>query len=261
MGALVALASVTWLLVVPAAMAAAQASTTSAPAARAVRWGFLIGLGVDAVILILGLLCGARVTRLFVGFDGRVSTSKTIAAVWTLLVAAVLFGVVYANLLNHPQALDNLSSGSVGQYAVLFGGPLGAAILAKGIVTSQVNDDPRIKTPGSASAIDLIADDHGDVDLGDFQYVLFNGVALFYVVSTLLHAPLNGLPHIPDVLLGLTSVAAVGYVGKKALNPPAPTGGAATPAVSATGAPTAAVTQTDADFTFIGIPPVEDPDV
>ena len=259
--ALLVLAATSWLLVVPAAMAAAHASTTSAPAARAVRWGFLIGLGIDAAVLIVGRLFGARVNRLFVGFDGRVSTSKTIAAIWTLVVAAALFGMVYANLLNHPQALNNLSSGSVGQYAVLFGGPLGAAILAKGIVTSQVNDDPTIKTPGTASAIDLIANDQGDVDLGDFQYVLFNGLALFYVVSTLLHAPLNGLPHIPDVLLGLTGVAAVGYVGKKALPSSTSTGAAATPAVSTTGVPVAAVTQTDADFAFRGIPPVEDPDV
>ncbi len=175
MWALLVLGVVTWLLVVPAAMAAAHAATASSPAARAVRWGCLIGLGVDAVILIVGLLFGARVTRLFVGFDGRVSTSKAIAAVWTLLVAAVLFGLVYANLLNHPEALDKLSSsGVIGQYAVLFGGPLGAAILAKGIVTSQVNNDPMIKTTGTASAIDLIANDQADVDLGDFQYVLFN---------------------------------------------------------------------------------------
>jgi hypothetical protein len=53
-----------------------------------------------------------------------------------------------------------------------------------------------------------------------------------YVIGTLLHDPTKGLPHIPDVLLGLTSVSAVGYVGKKAL---VPTGLATAAAQSAQG--------------------------
>lgn len=212
-----------WLF--PAVAAAGGAGglvASSSAAAHAVRWGCLIGLGVVLLILLIGLLVGARVTTLFVGADNRVSTSKTIAIVWTLLVAAVLFGLIYANLLNHPQALNATeNSGVIGQYAVLFGGPLGAAILAKGIVTNQTTGkDAVAKPPATApSPKDLIANDAGDTDLGDFQYVLFNAVALFYVVSTLLHSPLHGLPHIPDVLLGLTSVSAVGYIGKKVVTP------------------------------------------
>jgi hypothetical protein len=206
------------LAATPSALAA---STASRPAEHAVRWGFLIGVVVGAIILGGAAVIGAHVTMLFVGYDNRLSTSKTIAAVWTMVVFAALIAIVYANLLNHPQALiATESSGTVGQYAVLFGGPLGAAILAKQIVTNQVANPAVSKPPAdSPQAKDLIANDNGDTDLGDFQYVLFNSVALFFVVSTLLHAPLKGLPHIPDVLLGLTSVAAVGYVGKKALTP------------------------------------------
>jgi hypothetical protein len=36
-------------------------------------------------------------------------------------------------------------------------------------------------------------------------------------------SPQLGLPTLPDVLLGLTSVSAVGYVGKKTLTPRVPT--------------------------------------
>jgi hypothetical protein len=187
-------------------------------AAASVRWGCLIGLGVVTGMLLIGQLVGANVLTIFLGQDKRVSTSKTIAAVWTLLLGAVLFGFVWANLFNHPQALSNTGN-IVGQYAVLFGGPLGSAILAKQIVTSQVAKNPSIKPAGTASAKDLIANDVGNTDLGDLQYVLFNTVALFFVISTLMHSPLSGLPRIPDVLLGLTSVAAAGYVGKKALTP------------------------------------------
>jgi hypothetical protein len=182
----------------------------------------LIGVGVDAGVLLFGLLVGAHISRLFVGQDNRISTSKTVAATWTLVVVAALIGIVYANLLDHPQALNATNaSGVVGQYAVLFGGPLGAAILAKQIVNKQTNDNADSKPAGSPSAKDLIANDAGDTDLGDLQYVLFNAVAMFFVISTLLHDPLNGLPRIPDVLLGLTGVAAVGYVGKKAVTPTA----------------------------------------
>ncbi len=204
------------------ASAAASTAPTHAPshaAAHAVRWGFLIGIGVEVVIVVALALSTSVVRMLVIGQDNRLSTSKTIAAIWTFVVAAALFALVYANLLNHPQALNATnSSGVVGQYAVLFGGPLGAAILAKGITVKQVAADPTVKQPAqSASLTDLVSNDSGNADLGDFQYVLFNLVALLYVVGTLLHNPTGGLPNIPDVLLGLTSVSAVGYVGKKAI--------------------------------------------
>jgi hypothetical protein len=207
--------SVVGLVVTSSALAAGNVRP-SRPAEHAVRWGFLIG-----VVVVGAAAIGAHVTKLFVGDDNRLSTSKSIASVWTMVVFAALIAIVYANLLNHPQALmATESSGTIGQYAVLFGGPLGAAILAKQIVTNQVAN-PAVSKPPAASpqAKDMIANDNGNTDLGDFQYVLFNSVALFFVVSTLLHTPLNGLPHIPDVLLGLTSVSAAGYVGKKALTP------------------------------------------
>jgi hypothetical protein len=200
------------------AVAPAESKAGSNAAVVSTRIGLAIGLAVVLGILVLGTIFRAHVSRLFIGQDNRVSTSKTVAAVWTMLVAAALFGFVYANLLNHPQALRNTGN-IVGQYAVLFGGPLGSAILAKQIVTGQVSDNASSKPGGSPSAKDLIANDVGNTDLGDFQYVLFNAVAMFFVVSSMLHTPLNGLPHIPDVLLGLTSVSAVGYVGKKALTP------------------------------------------
>jgi hypothetical protein len=210
-------------LLVPAsaaAMGALAARTSGNAAAVSVRVGIGLGFAATLVILVLGMITGVHVSKLFVGADNRISTSKTVAVVWSMIVAGALVGFVYANLFNHPQALNH-TGGNVGQYAVLFGGPLGAAILAKQIVTTQVVDQKITKTTGKPSAKDLVSNDVGDADLGDFQYVLFNLVAMFFVISTLFHSPLSGLPHIPDTLLGLTSVSAVGYVGKKALTPTA----------------------------------------
>ncbi len=186
---------------------------------EAVRWGFLIGLG---VVLAFGALLMPTVLKVIIGADGRVSTSKTIATVWTFVVAAALLALVYADLLNHGEALKATNaSGVVGQYALLFGGPLGAAILSKLIVSDQVKENAAVKPPAvSARPSDLVANDAGETDLGDLQYVLFNLVALVFVLGTMLiHEPAAGLPHIPDVLLGLTSVSAAGYVGKKMLPP------------------------------------------
>lgn len=187
---------------------------------EAVRWGFLIGLGVETLGILALMAMKVEVLTMLIGKDGRVSTSKTIAVVWTLVVAAALLGVVYADLLSHPGALTATeAAGVMGQYALLFGGPLGAAILAKGIVSGQASKDPTAKPPATSTSVaDLVQNDAEEVDLGDFQYVLFNAVALVYVLGMmLLRNPAGGLPHIPEVLLGLTSVSAAGYVGKKAL--------------------------------------------
>ena len=46
--------------------------------------------------------------------------------------------------------------------------------------------------------------------------MLFNLVAIVFVIGTLMHEPPKGLAQLADVLLGLTSISAVGY-GKRVL--------------------------------------------
>jgi hypothetical protein len=159
---------------------------------------------------------------LVVGEDNRVSTSKTAAVVWTYSLAAALLSFVIARWLGHSRAFHVLQhQGLNAQYAVLIGGPLGAAILAKGIVSSQVASGAAAKPPAAnPAAAQLVQNDAGNADLGDVQYLLFNVVALVFFYGQLLRMPQAGMPTIPDVLLGLTSVSAVGFVGKKALTGP-----------------------------------------
>jgi hypothetical protein len=208
-------------------------------AAEAGRYGLLIAFGVLVVPSVIAwyvsrsnasakgnqaLAGGFR--RLLVGEDNRVSTSKTAAVAWTYLLAGALLSIVIAKWLGHGEGLGKTQhSGLAGQYGVLIGGPLGAAILAKGIVGAQVGNSSTTKTPDltGPSPMNLIANDAGHTDIGDLQYVLFNAVAMIFFLGTLLQSPQDGLPHIPDVLLGLTSVSAAGYVGKKTLSSVAPT--------------------------------------
>jgi hypothetical protein len=211
----------------------------------------LIGAFAIAVVTALFAVVGSSISKLVIGLDNRTSTSKTIVAVWTFVVGSALLALVYAKLINHSEALDATNkSGVIGQYALLFGGPLGAAIIAKGIVVNQLTNKTSVKLPAEkASAADLISNDAGEADLGDFQYVVFNLVALVFVLGTLLHYPVSGLPHIPDVLLGLTSVSAVGYVGKKALTP----GGT----ILATLVPEAGAPATPVTITLAGVTPAD----
>jgi len=170
----------------------------------------------------------------FVGFDNRVSTSKTVAIVWTYSVASTILSLIVARWLGFPEGLKRFENqGLQAEYALLIGGPLGAAILAKGIVSTRVEAGTTAKpAAGSPSAADLVSNDAGETDLGDLQYLLFNIIALVFFWSEFLRAPYEALPTIPEVLLGLTSVAAVGYVANKSLaSAPAITSVSPTPGI------------------------------
>jgi hypothetical protein len=160
---------------------------------------------------------------LLIGQDNRFSTSRTTAVIWTYTVAVAVASFVISKWLGYPGALDRFTKqGLQGQYALLVGGPLGAAILAKGIVSAQLASGDSAKPAAeSASPGQLAQDDAGNADLGDIQYLLFNAVALLFFYGDFMGTPQGGLPSLPDALVGLTSLSAVGYVSKKTLSSPA----------------------------------------
>jgi hypothetical protein len=227
------------------ARAASPAKRASAEATQAGRWSLLIAalalvVALPLLLWLLDLIVNwatalvrwkkpAREIRspvvwgwirgAVVGKDKRLSTSKTVAVIWTYSLASALLSFVIAKWWGHPGAFNAMKkAGLQGEYAVLIGGPIGAAILAKGIVTSQVaSGQSKPDADEGPQGADLVSDDAGDTDLGDLQYVLFNAVALTFFFGELLASPTLGLPTIPDVLVGLTSISAVGYVAKKAL--------------------------------------------
>ena len=211
--------AITGILLVAVILFAIEAVTDGDSARIATRWWLLAGVLVLFIPSLVAWLLAPGSRQLIVGEDGAVSTSKTITSIWTYLIASVLLGFVLAKFFGNAQAFNKIRhQGVEGQYALLFGGPLGAAILAKGIVVSQIRDRKIVKPPvQDAKVSQLVTDNDGDADPGDLQYVLFNFVAMVYFAGTVVHVPLAGFPHIPNVLMGLTSVAAVGYVGKKTI--------------------------------------------
>jgi hypothetical protein len=192
-----------------AASATAAHKAPTNEAAEAGRWALAIALG----FLVFGIPIIANLVRglwrlvhgkgggpppalwwgrsLVVGDDNRVSTSKTAALVWTYTLAATLLSFVIARWLGHSEAFNALKTqGLNAEYAVLIGAPLGAAILAKGIVSTQVTNGSAAKPPATTpSPAQLVQNDSGDADLGDVQYVLFNVVALVFFYGEILRAP------------------------------------------------------------------------
>jgi hypothetical protein len=222
-------------------------------------------LAVLAVLAAVEFIAWVGKVRSFVatvvlGHDGRTSTSKTFILLWTLLVAWALIALLIAGELVSTHAcvppsdianaaqkckaaadevgllqagwLHFLHAGLSGSYLILLGVPAAAGVAAKGITQSRVNG-AGFKAPKPAGKFDpftriaeVFSADDGTTDVGDFQYLIFNLVTAVYFVSQFLNPDGSGLPTIPDTLLGLTSVSAGLYVGKKAVsrNQPSVTG-------------------------------------
>lgn len=191
-------------------------------------------------------------STVILGQDGRTSTSKTFILMWTLLVSWALIALLIAGELAHvhtcgtPKDLAKAAEackhanddvgllqvgwqhfvhvGLSGSYLVLLGVPAAAGIAAKGITQSQATGTG-FKTPNTSQArnpftrvAEIFSADDGTTDIGDFQYMVFNLVTAVYFVVQFVHPDGSGLPTIPDTLLGLTSVSAGLYVGKKAVS-------------------------------------------
>ena len=165
-------------------------------------------------------------TNVFVGTDGRLSTSKTMAILWTLALAYMLLvmGLIAAAAGLPGSTLSALISPTSGLYLVLIGGPFAAAIAAKATVSTGTSAG-RIQKSYSPSTnlLDVIGNDQGNTDLVDSQYTLFNLIALTIVLAVFVRKPGFGAPDIPGFLAGLTGASAAAYVANKAVTSNAPT--------------------------------------
>jgi hypothetical protein len=183
---------------------------------------------------------------IIIGADGRVSTSKTVVYVWTFVFASALVILTSMVIFGHLKPNQAFHTGSNWDaYLLLLGGPFASAIIAKGIVSYQTQQDPSAKSGTSAtsdtantmstsvegqpSATDIVNGDSGSPSLVDTQYSIFSLIAILYfagqfianldkyAAGTVTAAKSVWLPQIPSALLGLTSLAALTYVGNKAV--------------------------------------------
>lgn len=181
----------------------------------------------------------AGMKSLVIGSDGRASTSKVQAVLWTY---AVLFTLVYMSVLGRRLfgGLDTpgvrrygdamkefLDAGFRPEYIALLGLPIAGAVAAKGIISGKVANEQIVKTPDTSEPgvgrglAELVSGDKGQADLLDFQYAAFNLVTLMYFfiifATTSAIEPSKGLPTIPATLLSLAGVSTLAYLAKKQL--------------------------------------------
>ncbi|MFE7226991.1 hypothetical protein ACFU7D_19510 [Nocardioides sp. NPDC057577] len=175
-----------------------------------------------------------------IGADGRVSTSKTVVWLWTIIFAATLLFLSCVTFFGDLSA-DEAFGTDWDAYLLLLGGPFASAVAAKAITVGKAGGETGTKAPteaatgagqtttsvtakGEPNLADAVMTDTGETSLADSQYVVFTFVAIAYFVGALITNVIDyalgnaelGLPAIPNALLGLTSLAALTYVGAKA---------------------------------------------
>jgi hypothetical protein len=153
-----------------------------------------------------------------VGKDNRTSTSKTMAFLWTLAIVWGLLALMIAAWLKDRTGWDYQTDelGFQEEYLLLLGGPYAAAILAK-TVTSARSETKTDAEPGDANVAQLVTDDKGDAELGDFQYVLFGLLTLAFFIGDFVGDTEHGFPVLPALLTGLALTSVAGYSAKKLL--------------------------------------------
>jgi hypothetical protein len=157
---------------------------------------------------------------LITGIDNRYSTSKAVAVAWTVVVAWMVVAEGFIAAFHKPPqgTFPQLLSGAPDLYFVFLGGPFAAAAFAKANVQSKVEQGLLAKPPADTpTPSDLISDDNGNPDLYDFQYVLFNVLALLITIISFSAHPENHLPQVPDFLAILAGGSALTYTVNKAI--------------------------------------------
>jgi hypothetical protein len=176
---------------------------------------------------------GMLFRSLYVGVDGRWSTSKVQSLMWTLIFVYTLVTIFIADQIGL-KFNEDVTFGTLtfpDNYLLLLGGPYAALVAAKGITSSQsdqkTTDDTSPADKSVAQGLrEVVGDDDGNADLGDFQFFLFNLIAVAVFLVLFVPDVQAGLPVLPDYLVALTSASALGYLGKKAF-------GAQTPSITA----------------------------
>ena len=199
--------------------------------ASTARWNSYGLASLSALVIVFvcgGLLAreNAKLRQLWIGADGRTSTSKVQYLLWTAGVAFGFLVIAFYSVIKTDASFlctDKVTEFCVSdevweQYVLLLGVPAATAVVAKAIVSAKTTNGTLQKTSqddSGAKLADLASDDQGRADLIDTQYLIFNLIAFLYFA---LNFALYGtFVAIPAILLGLTSAAAATYTLNKAL--------------------------------------------
>ncbi|MGW8557021.1 hypothetical protein [Streptomyces tubercidicus] len=181
-----------------------------------------------AVVLALGLSAAAWRHRAhggalapLIGEDGRLSTSRTVAAAWVTAVLYAVLTVAVQQVTAAPDEphmpLQGLALERSGALLVALALGCGVAVLAYGLVASRVRSGRLQKVPAERPrAADLLADDAGRGSLLDVQYVLVNAAVLVCALVRLAEWSAQ-LPELPWGLVVLLALSGATYLAGKAV--------------------------------------------
>lgn len=187
-----------------------------------------LGIIAAAYFLLTAILTRFHPSRLVVGQDRRYSNSKVQIALWFSVVIITYIAAIYLRVVeagheflggvNIPQNLLLLS----GMSALTFGG-------AKGITTSKVQGAlsagvPNPKPPAGAPSLwNLVQDDSGSFDIGDFQMLIVTFLAVgtylvlaFNFLGSIEMRSVVELPNVDTTILATFGLGHGAYLAKKA---------------------------------------------
>ncbi|MFI6699465.1 hypothetical protein ACIBJC_10910 [Streptomyces sp. NPDC050509] len=155
-----------------------------------------------------------------IGEDNRLSTSRTVASAWVLLVVfAVLFLALQLAGASGPDHRDELIAGlelarGAGLVTVL-AAVCAIAVVVRRVVSVRVLGQRLQKVRADRPRLaDLLCDDAGRGSFTDIQYTLVNAVAVVFAAVRLARRP-EQLPDLPWALALLVGVSAATYFAGK----------------------------------------------
>ncbi|EST28266.1 membrane protein [Streptomyces niveus NCIMB 11891] len=191
-------------------------------------WSVARTAGLVAALVVAGLLTGAaRLHRgrggllaPLIGEDNRLSTSRTVASAWVLLLvfAVLVLALQLAGASDH-DARDELIAGlelarGAGMLTVL-AVVCAIAVVVRRVVGVRVADRRLQKVRAERPRLaDLLCDDAGRGNFADVQYTLVTAVAVLFSAVRLARRP-EQLPDLPWALALLVTVSAATYFASK----------------------------------------------
>ncbi|MEW1721164.1 hypothetical protein [Streptomyces sp. NPDC093109] len=191
-------------------------------------WSVARTAGLVAAVAVAGALTAAALLHRarggllapLIGEDNRLSTSRTVASAWVLLVvyAVLVLALQLAGASGHARRDELIAglelargAGIVTVLAVV----CAIAVVVRRVVSVRVLGQRlqkvRAERPRPA---DLLCDDGGRGSFTDVQYVLVNGVAVLFAAVRLARRP-EQLPDLPWALALLVAVSAATYFAGK----------------------------------------------
>lgn len=196
-------------------------------------WHRLLALGIALLCLLVAaaIATRGRPQRFMIGVDNRYSNSQSQLVFWfgavaivyaaTVALRIVVLGWDYVGGVDMPTNLIALT----GLSAFSFGG---AKVVTVAKVNAAATQYPNVRAKASAPAprlmADLVQNDSGQADLGDFQMILVTLVAVAIFLLTAFHflgalelaTPTTTLPDVDTGLLASFGIGQGAYLVKKA---------------------------------------------